>query len=489
MALPEVRDGMEAENGSPKLSPLVTVRSDGHRSACAIIAQVKAFIMRHCLTDIGPQMDAERTLNDVGLEQAHVMRKFLKRADVHPDVIICSDFARAHDTAKIMQRGDTPIEVAPILRPDGDASKAWKLIDRIAKRYMKDEDDNPSILIVTHSPLIYEILATVAFAFSDSRVWQFHHGAIAYCNTTEGRFRWYVNPKLGAHMVKEDPKEVENPVGESAYSLMDPLVFAEGCIALAENLRVAHKAAAVDPLIAQLKRATQKRFRRQWTRVKLSMRKLEPRWDVATYSEVRSNLQAAIVIHDPAYHKVFDVVSTAAREHGATHVREQLGIETVREAAAKSGVVRATPPPRTADDLEDELDNTTDRETGTKLRDAFADVAAPLGFAAMLGVLRDQFAEYADGVEGQTSRAETVAVTEVSEAYHDGGHNAALEAPGAVEKLWETEDDACPTCEANADMGWIPEDWTFDSGDGDAPAHPNCRCSVSYRMAEPDEEE
>ena len=151
---------------------------------------MKAYVMRHCLTDLGPQMDETRTLDETGEAQAHVMRKFAKRAQVQPDIIICSDFARAHDTAKIMQRGSTPIITTPLLRPDGDQSKAWKFIEKQVAKLKKDPDEGaPSVLIVTHSPLIYPLLGAVAFAFADER-WIFHHGAIAYVNTHESRFRW-----------------------------------------------------------------------------------------------------------------------------------------------------------------------------------------------------------------------------------------------------------------------------------------------------------
>lgn len=425
-------------------------------------------------------MDADRPLTEVGKQQAHVMRKFLKAVNVKPDIIICSDFERAHDTAKIMQRKHTPLEFTAALRPDGDASKAWKTILKLA-------GDAKSVLIVTHSPLIYSFAAAVAFALIDSRSWTWTHGAILYANPQSGpQFRWFVPPKLAAHIVDlKHPKEVEAPLGEA---LLGRELYAEGMLAIAENLQRAHKAAAVDPLIYRLKHATARRFRRQWSRVKVAMTKLKPRWDVATYSEVRSNLQAAIVLRDPAYAKVFDAVTKTAKAAGRRHVTEQLTSPNVTRNTreAKKPIVPGVPP-RTAADLEDDLDNTTDRETGNKLKDAFLDVATPIGFAAMLGQLRDQFAEYADGVDGKTSRAETVAVTEVSGAYHDGGAEAASDTDGTVLKSWDTEDDPCEDCQANSDQGEIPEDGTFDSGDDEPPAHPNCRCSVSYRMADGDE--
>jgi len=45
---------------------------------------------------------------------------------------------------------------------------------------------------------------------------------------------------------------------------------------------------------------------------------------------------------------------------------------------------------------------------------------------------------------------------------------------------WRTDpaSDVCPLCAANEAQGAIPVGQPFDSGDPDAPAHPNCRCAV-----------
>ena len=111
-----------------------------------------------------------------------------------------------------------------------------------------------------------------------------------------------------------------------------------------------------------------------------------------------------------------------------------------------------------------------------------------MSIAAALDALRQQFEQYSDGVNGQTSRAETVAATEVSNAYHGGGSDAVKLVPHTrdIEKQWAVEDNPCPTCEANAAMGWILADQPFDSGDDSPPNHPNCRCSVDYRSSEPE---
>lgn len=83
-------------------------------------------------------------------------------------------------------------------------------------------------------------------------------------------------------------------------------------------------------------------------------------------------------------------------------------------------------------------------------------------------------------------RAETIAVTEIGNAFTEGTKGVAksLQAEGKqVEKSWLAEADACPICDDNANDGWIPMDENFSSGD-DAPlAHPLCRCALLTRVA------
>ena len=140
-------------------------------------------------------------------------------------------------------------------------------------------------------------------------------------------------------------------------------------------------------------------------------------------------------------------------------------------------------PTREPEELEDELDGTTEERASTLIGNAFKD---GLAYSALVLATREMFKSWSDE-EDQTSRGETTALAEISGAYHDGGRDFARDYPGDVEKLWEIEDDdACEFCQANAEMDWIPDDAPFDSGDFEPPVHPNCRCSVSYRTVETD---
>ena len=420
-------------------------------------------------------MSQSRTLNDTGEMQAHAMRKFMKLAQIEPDVIVSSDFARAEDTAKILQRGDTPIKTTPFLRPGGDGSATSKAVSDAWKSILKLAGDVKSVLVVTHSPLIQPLLAAIAFNFVDCE-WIWEHGAMAYVNTGDSRFRWFVTPKLAAHLTgAEEPKDVENV--ES---------FARECLALAESLDVAYKSATVDPLIAWLKSATAQRFRKQKSRVLRTVKKFAGAWNETNHVPLQMAMQSALNISDSRFANRYATATMLARYAGADHVRQQLS--GFKEAAGDAPDIG--PPKRTAKDLEGELDKTTDKEMGDKIAAAFAP-GSPLSMSATLGALAKQFDQYSDGVDGQMSRAETVATNEVSSAYHDGGATVVKLVPHTrdIEKIWQTEDDPCPTCEANASMGWILADQPFDSGDDTAPAHPNCRCSVDYRSIEPEQAE
>lgn len=459
---------------------------------------MKAYIMRHCLTDVGPQMDADRELDETGEAQAHVMRKFAKRAQVHPDIIICSDFARAHDTAKIMQRGDTPIITTPLLRPDGDQSKAWAFIEKQAAKLDKDPDaGSVSVLIVTHSPLIYPLLAAVAFAFADER-WIFHHGGIAYVNTHESRFRWYVNPKLAAHLVNEDPKEVENPVGE-AYTtklLFDGVKEVSSFLQLAENLMADSRRQTIEPLRNQMRTAVTMRWKKQARRVRKALRSHTVE-DAMTTSAV---LAQVIPFHDAFFSKHHNRIKADAYRAGTQHAAAQLGVDIAGavqgiEASSSQTVKRkpVLPVPSTTQiendgsDLETQLDKTTVDRAHTAMMSM--DPFTVAGAAAAMSTL---FNGFADPGDGKLSRADTVALQTVSDGYHGGGKDTATEVADAgmvVEKSWETQDNPCEICIANEAEGWIPYDAPHDSGDFEPGAHPNCACSEVYRTVAASEEE
>jgi len=436
---------------------------------------MKLYLVRHALTDEGEQMDAERTINDIGKAQAKAMRKVLRLADVSPDVIICSDFARAEDTAAILQRGDTPIKTTPALRPD--PAEGQKYVDAAWKAITKLAGDAKTVLVVTHGPLIQKILASVAFNFLDCK-WHWEHGSCAYVNTDKGLFRWFVTPKLAAHLVGDDPKEVENPLAEAQQ--VANFSWITDLMRLSENLMANTKRAQIQPLRDQARAAITKRWNRQSIRVRKVLKDMRPDIDGgADAAHVSAMLQAALPATDDKFQKAHHAVRTAAYQTGANHVVSQLGdlVAFGSRLGAEAKRPQALPPnipepEDTSDVLEAQLDNTTNDRMHTALSDV-----SPWGYAGALAAVRGMFNEFSDAPEGQLSRADTVALDTVSNAYHEGANAVAQSAQDAgieVEKRWDVGAEGCvEICQPNADEDWIPFDAPHDSGDFEPPAHPN----------------
>jgi hypothetical protein len=84
------------------------------------------------------------------------------------------------------------------------------------------------------------------------------------------------------------------------------------------------------------------------------------------------------------------------------------------------------------------------------------------------------------------TRATTVAVTEIGDAYEAGNRAIAKTLTDVgleVEKSWLDVGDrrVDPVCASNAAEGWIPIDQPFGSGHQAPTAHPSCRCTTEYR--------
>jgi len=87
------------------------------------------------------------------------------------------------------------------------------------------------------------------------------------------------------------------------------------------------------------------------------------------------------------------------------------------------------------------------------------------------------------------NRAMRIARTELSNAYNFGQHDSLKQAaaegwlPGEPEKNWIAGGiNPCEICETNESDGPIPLEAQFSSGHDHPTAHPNCECSVGYRV-------
>lgn len=78
-------------------------------------------------------------------------------------------------------------------------------------------------------------------------------------------------------------------------------------------------------------------------------------------------------------------------------------------------------------------------------------------------------------------RARTIAATEMRSAIEQAEQQVAKNRK-ATHKLWLTvaDDNVCQVCRANEAQGVIEIEEKFQSGHQTAPAHPKCRCTVTY---------
>ncbi len=419
---------------------------------------MRLFLMRHCAAEPGERMDAKRPLTDEGLHQAKLMKRFRKQAGIKWDVIFSSDFERAVTTAQIVRNKKAPWYMLKELRPLGTAEEAFAAIARskIADDPLahggpsKEITDNTRILVVTHEPLIEKMAAAVCFGFSPD-INNFSHGSMLRVDThrvaDKHPLHWMVRPSL--------------------FESIEEGEVIEAAVDLSENLRKTSKAAVVDPLIAKMTRWVAARFRNQARRYK-----------------------TAGVLVKNAHNDVYHRITYDAYIAGAAMVNAQIGkmseadvahgiwpfsvsMPNIREAKKQPllPVAIATALStyeRTGADLERELDETS---------------AARIAGMVAMDSTQDEIAKVI--ASWANDRAEMIAATEVSSALHAGMADAASvigQQQGVeVEKAWNVEDDPCEICLGNVDDGWVLEDINFASGDDGPPAHPNCRCSLSYR--------
>lgn len=111
-----------------------------------------------------------------------------------------------------------------------------------------------------------------------------------------------------------------------------------------------------------------------------------------------------------------------------------------------------------------EMTNTTVNDIGNSLADALEQ-----------GLSANQAAKLIRRNVASSSRALMIAITERNRATSAATINRYREMQIA-EMEWEVSD-PCPTCAMNANQV-VPVGGTFNSGDTQPPAHPNCRCAL-----------
>lgn len=166
-------------------------------------------------------------------------------------------------------------------------------------------------------------------------------------------------------------------------------------------------------------------------------------------------------------------IITKAASAGADHSAGQLGISPFPKVPQR---VKDYVAEHSLEQVGKDLDETTVSELRTILENGLKEEKP---FSTIVNEIKQAGAFSRD-------RAQTIAVTEVGNAFSQGTLGVAkdLQDEGLdMEKSWLAENDACPICSENADEEWIDVDDDFPSGD-DAPlAHPNCLCALLVRRA------
>ena len=105
-------------------------------------------------------------------------------------------------------------------------------------------------------------------------------------------------------------------------------------------------------------------------------------------------------------------------------------------------------------------------------------IAQSIKTSIQLGENQFEASKRLQSVIADADRADMIAYTETVRAYAEGRSTYARQS-GATMKQW-SDNHATDICADNTSEGPIPISEDFVSGDPNEPAHPNCRCIVTY---------
>jgi phosphohistidine phosphatase len=414
---------------------------------------VKIYLVRHAESEDGPREDPTRALTETGHAQAKVIAGFLHRELGRANVVLCSYFKRAVDTAKpIAEALGAPIVNLWQLHPDGDPTES---LDAIKRHGQGDT------VVVTHHPLTNALIERLTGAKTDDV--SFHHGHVAHCHG--GKLHWLVSP----HLVERD-----EAVTEAAIAVADSLL--EAMPTPAHDRRNA----ALEKPIANAERAVRKHFKRQ----ERAFMPMKP--PVAGFREadadaegIEASLRATLASLpvDELIADLFDDALSAALTAAATHTASDFAYSD--DGAYASFEARYLANQGFAK-IAGGIDNTTIRQVALSVARAYQDGADYQGIVA---AIKHRFADFND------YRVNLIAQTELNNAYNAGIVELGMQA-GADEKSWHTQSDKpCPSCVANEAAGRIPIRAAFPSGAQSPCGHPGCYCSLEVHASGRDVEE
>lgn len=438
---------------------------------------MRLYLQRHCQAEDGDPLDPTRQLTQQGREDAKTMAAFLAREVPHCHALLTSGFSRALETAQPEAEAlDCEPITSPLLDPDGDTKRAWRYIQAMAK----GSGDDANIVVITHHPLCNNLLELLTGAKVDGVHWE--HGAVAHVHhdvvTGEARLAWMVPPHLleDLHTVRDVAEAFRRIIDigelEEGVLLEDGLMFYE-----AKRAGLAHPKHAdiIRPIRAKVKSLFVDFFRYQGAailkHVKLNAGHYvkESDGDKNALGILPETLHPLSFSLDASQAIAYNDLIAQAIEKAA----EQLATEEDWQASLPNDAVETFLRDNSLSKLTGDLNETTKQ----RLRDAIADAYDDGGtYQDLVDAVTDTVEEFS------TVRAGMIAQTEVNAAYNYGRGEVAR-AAGAQEKQWAPDGIACPICMLNVAQGFIPIDDDFMSGDDAPPAHPNCDCSIAFKIS------
>lgn len=166
--------------------------------------------------------------------------------------------------------------------------------------------------------------------------------------------------------------------------------------------------------------------------------------------------------------RIYDSLIQQAFKDAADQIAEEYG----GDAALADDALAAYLRDNSLSKLTGGLAQTSIEELQTAIADAYLKGG---GYDEIVQVIKDKFDGFSD------SRAGMIAQTEVNDAYNQGRYEMASSL-GFNRKSWEVDAMPCLVCIANELAGWIEIGETFPSGDDAPTAHPNCYCSLGFKI-------
>lgn len=164
------------------------------------------YIVRHAIAvergAPGYNDDSQRPLTDEGRKKMKKIVKGLHQLKVDLDVILCSPYVRAKDTAVLLAKEfemKDKVALSDNLIPPGNFES---LMNEIREKY-----DVDNLALVGHEPMLSSLISWLATGNTDMKV-AFKKGGVAYLTTDnlyqDGRatLNWLLTPALMVKLVK-----------------------------------------------------------------------------------------------------------------------------------------------------------------------------------------------------------------------------------------------------------------------------------------------